>query len=166
MCSLSVREITKKCYELKTIIEELQACFNNVEFPKKGGQKPLRACGTRFVAHKVAALDRLLDCFGAYLSHLTMLMDDPRTRSVDRQKLKGYLSKWRDANMLLGSAYFCDILKPSSTLCKILQEDDVYVVRAIEAILKTSNSGDKLKATSFEELPTVKKVWINGLPRS
>lgn len=48
-------------------------------------------------------------------------------------------------------------LKPSSTLCKILQEDDVCVVRAIEAVIKTSNSGDKLKTTSFEDLPTVKK---------
>ena len=127
--------------------------------PQKGGLKALRACGTRFVAHKVAALDRLLNRFGAYLSHLTMLIDDPRTRSVDRQKSKGYLLKWRDANMLLGSAYFCDLLKPSSTLCKILHEDDVCVVRAIEAIVKTASSGDKLKATSFEELPTVKKVF-------
>ena len=60
--------------------------------------------------------------------------------------------------MLLGSAYFCDLLKPSSTLCKILQEEDVCVVRAIESVMKTSNSGDKLKATNFEDLPTVKKV--------
>ena len=60
--------------------------------------------------------------------------------------------------MLLGSAYFCDLLKPSSILCKILQEDDVCVVRAIEAVVKTSKSGDKLKATHFEDLPTVKKV--------
>ena len=56
--------------------------------------------------------------------------------------------------MLHRSAYFCDLLKPSSTLCKILQED-VCVVRAIES-MKTSNCGDKLKATNFEDLPTVK----------
>ena len=60
--------------------------------------------------------------------------------------------------MLIGSAYFCDLLKPCSTLCKILQEDDTCVVRAIEAVIKTSKSEDKLKATTFEDLPTVKKV--------
>ena len=135
------------------VIEELQACFTTEEFPKKGGHKPLRACGTRFVVHKVAALDRLIDRFGAYLNHLTMLVDDPKTKPVDRQKLKGYVLKWRDTRMLLGSAYFCDLLKPSATLCKVLQED----VRAIESVMKTSNLGDKLKATSFENLPTVKK---------
>ena len=129
-----------------------------IQFPKKGGHKPLRACGTCFVAYKVAALDRLTDCFGAYFSHLTNLIDDPRTKPVDRQILKGYVLKGRDGNMLLGSAYFCDLLKPSSTLCKILQEDDVCVVRAIEAVIKTFKSGDKLKATTFENLTTVKKV--------
>ena len=149
----------KKCRELETVIEELQACFTVEEFPKKGGHKPLRACGTRFVAHKVAALDRLVDRFGAYLNHLTLLVDDPKTKPIDRQTLmKGYILKWRDARMLLGSAYICDLLKPSSTLCKILQEEDACVVRAIESVMKTSNSGDKLKVTNFEDLPTVKKV--------
>ena len=100
----------------------------------------------------------MIDRFGAYLNHLTMLVDDPKTKPVDRQKLKGYVLKWCDARMLLGSAYFCDLLKPSSTLCKILQEEDVCVVRAMESVIKTSSSGDKLKATSFEDLPTVKKV--------
>ena len=148
----------KKCRELETVIEELQACLTRAEFPKKGGHKPLRACGTRFIAHKVAALDRLLDRFGAYLNHLTTLVADPKTKLVDRQRLKGYILQWRDARMLLGSAYFCDILRPSSILCKILQEEDVCVVRAIEAVVKTSKAGDKLKATRFEDLPTVKKV--------
>ena len=60
--------------------------------------------------------------------------------------------------MLIGSALLCDILKPSSILCKILQEDDVCVVRAIEAVLKASQSADQLKDTPFRDLPTVKKV--------
>ena len=63
----------KKCRELETVIEELQTCFTIEEFPKKGGHKLLRACGTRFIAHKVAALDRLIDRFGAHLNHLTVL---------------------------------------------------------------------------------------------
>ena len=89
----------------------MRNCFTVEEFPKKGGHKPLRACGTHFVAHKVAALDRLIDRFGAYLNHLTMLVDDPKVKRVVQQKLKGYnILKWHDARMLLGSAYFCDLL--------------------------------------------------------
>ena len=43
-------------------------------------------------------------------------------------------------------------------LCNVLQEDEVCVVRAVECVLKVKWSMDKIKAASFEELPTVKKV--------
>ena len=37
---------------------------------------PLRAYGTRFVVHKVTALERMIDRFGAYISHLTAMTED------------------------------------------------------------------------------------------
>ena len=104
------------------------------------GNRPLRACGTRFVAHKVAALGRLIDRYGAYLAHLTALIEDPRVKSVDKEKLRGYVRKWRDTKMLLGCALFHDVLKPCAVLCKVLQEDEVCVVGAIESLLKTEES--------------------------
>lgn len=148
----------KKCRELEVVVEELKNCLEPTEMPKKGGSRPLRACGTRFVAHKVAALWRLIDRFGAYLSHLTALTEDASVKSSDRQKLKGYILKWRNAKVLLGCAFFHDLLKPSAILCKVLQEDELCVVRAIEAVMKTKKSLDTMKAVPFEELPTVRKV--------
>ncbi len=148
----------KKCRELESVVEELEACLEPAEMPTKGGSRPLRACGTRFVAHKVAALGRLIDRFGAYLSHLTAMTEDSSIKAVDRQKLKGYVLKWQNSKILLGCAFFHDLLKPSAILCKVLQEDELCVVRAIESVLKTKKSMDKMKATAFEELPTVKKV--------
>ena len=71
------------------MIEEVHASLTYAEFPTKGGQ-PLCACETSFIAHKVAALDRLLK-FGAYLNHLMTLVANPKTKSVDRQRLKGYI---------------------------------------------------------------------------
>ena len=59
------------------------------QMPRKGGTRPLRACGTRFVAHKVAALTRLIDRHGAYLNHLTMLSQHKSIKSADREKLRG-----------------------------------------------------------------------------
>ena len=44
------------------------------------------------------------------------------------------------------------------TMCKVLQEDELCVVRAIESVLRTKRSMDKVRETPFEELPTVKKV--------
>ena len=148
----------KKCAELKEIVEELKQCFEDCELPHKGGARPLRACGTRFVAHKVAALSRVIDRFGAYLSHLKSLSEDRGVKSVDKQKLKGYILRWRKSKVLLGCAFFHDLLKPVGIVCKILQEDELCVVRTVEAFVKTKRSLDEMKLKSVENLPTVKKV--------
>ena len=54
----------KKCHELN-IVAELKQCLEPGDLPAEGGNRPLRACGTRFVAHKVAALERIIERFGA-----------------------------------------------------------------------------------------------------
>ena len=46
----------KKCKELEDVVSELKECISTSEFPDSGGVRPLRACGTRFIAHKVCAL--------------------------------------------------------------------------------------------------------------
>ena len=39
----------KKCRKLQEIVDELKACLDPSELPLQGGNRPLRACGTRFV---------------------------------------------------------------------------------------------------------------------
>ena len=95
--------------------------------PSSGGTRPL--C-LRFIAHKVAALGRLIDRFGAYLAHLTAMTEDSSVKA--RQKLKGYIGKWQNFKYLLGSALFHNLLKPSATMC---------VVRAIESVVRTEVNG-------------------------
>ena len=148
----------KKCRALETIVEELKACLEPSEISKKGGSRPLRACGTRFVAHKVAALERMVERFGAYLAHLVAMTEDTSFQAADRLKMKGYVLKWQNTDVLLGCAVFRDILKPASVLSQVLQGEEICVVRAIEATFKSKKSLDKLKSTAFEELPTVKTV--------
>ena len=84
----------------------------------QGGTRPVRACGTQFVCHKVAALERFIDRFGAYISHLVTIADDPRAKSSDRQKMKGYILKWQDSKMLIGCALFLDLLRPAAKHCR------------------------------------------------
>ena len=57
---------------------ELKACFTQEVIPSQGGTRPLHACGTRFVSHKVAAIERVIDLFGAYLGHINALANDPK----------------------------------------------------------------------------------------
>ena len=42
----------KKCGELKDIVEAMASFVDEYEFPSSGVNKPLRACGTRFIATK------------------------------------------------------------------------------------------------------------------
>ena len=148
----------KKCRELVEVVNELKACLDQSEMPQRGGSRPLRACGTRFVAHKAAALGRLIEHFGAYITHLIALSEDSAVRSVDRQKLKGYILKWHNSKVILACAFFHDLLHPVASLSKVLQEDELCVVHAIEVIMKTKKALERVKSSPFEDLPTVKKV--------
>ena len=91
-------------------------------------------------------------------NRLVILSEDPAVRSTDKQKLKGYHQQWCNAKMLFGCALFHDLLKPTAVLCKTLQADELNIVETIEAIMKVTRSIEKLMSTSFEDLPTVKKV--------
>lgn len=59
---------------------------------------------------------------------------------------------------MLGCAVFHDILKPVAILCKCFLADELCIVSTIEAILRTTESLKRLKATEFTILPSVKKV--------
>ena len=120
--------------------ENLRLCIGDAELPSEGGDRPIRACGTRFVCHKVAAISRIIDRYGAYITHVTALLHDASVKAADKAKLKGYVKKWSDAKMLVGCAVFQDILAPAAILCKSLQDDELCIVSAIEAILKASKA--------------------------
>ncbi len=148
----------KKCRELNEIVESLQMCLDETEMSLSKGNRPMRSSGTRFVSHKVAALNRFMDKFGAYLSHLTSLTHDPSVNSLDKARLTGYMRKGRDGKMILWCALFHYLLKPCSILSKALQDDNVSIIDAIQGVVKTNKSIEQLKATSWDDFPSVKKV--------
>ena len=102
----------KKCRELSDLIDDLREVF---EYPE-GGNLPVRAYGSRWISYKQKAPQRVVDHYGAYLTHISALTEECLIKSADRQRLKGYLLKWREARMLIGSALYVDVLKPASHL--------------------------------------------------
>ena len=144
----------KKSRELSAIAEDLKEVF---ELPK-GGNLPIRSCGTRWINHKRKALQRVVDRYGAYLHHLTTLTEDMSVQSADRARLKGYVLKWRHSKILIGCAMYVDTLKPPSLLSQTLQDHSVDIVFSIEHILKTSKALKSLQAKDPLEWPTVKLV--------
>ena len=53
----------KKRHELDDVVASLRQCLEEDEMPaaRTRGNRPLRACGTRFVSHKVSAISRFIE---------------------------------------------------------------------------------------------------------
>ena len=58
----------------------------------------------------------------------------------------------------MGCAIFHDLLKPSAILRPTLQDKDLSIVDAIEAVMKTNKSIEQLKSNDLDQFPTVKTV--------
>ena len=140
----------KRCRELEDIISDLKACFSFDD----AGVKPVRASGSRWVTHKQNAMKRVISKFGAYTNHLAALSEDKSVRPADRAKLKGYYSKWTDAKYLFGCALFIDLLSPCTTFSKCMQSDEVDILGALNALLKTLRETEKLAAKPLDQWPT------------
>ena len=144
----------KKLRELGDIVSDLGEVF---ELPK-GGDAPIRSQGSRWISHKRQALQRVIDRYGAYISHLTSLSVDKSVNNADKAKLKEYLSKWQQGKMLIGCAMYVDALKPPSLLSKALQENSMDVVLCLQNILHAKKSLRSLIDVDPLEWPTVKLV--------
>lgn len=144
----------RKCRELSDLNDDLKGVF---ELPE-GGNLPVRAHGSRWITYKRKALQRVVDRYGAYLNHLATLTEDASIKSTDRQRLRGYLLKWKEARMIIGAALHTDALKPASLLSLTLQDDDIDIVQGIKHILKSHNSLKKLTSQNPLEWPVTKVV--------
>ena len=146
----------KKCRELSDLVDDLKQVF---EFPDDGGNLPVRAHGSRWISFKRKALQRVVDRYGAYLTHLAALVEDTSIKSTDRQRLKGYLLKWRQARIIIGCGLYTDALKPVSLLSLTLQDDHINVVQGIKYILQSHSSLKKLTSQDPIQWPTTKVVF-------
>ena len=134
-------------HELNEVVVSLRECLEKDEMysSRTKGNRPLRACETRFVSHKVAAINRFIEHYGAYINHLISLTEDSSVKPADKQKLKGYIGKWKEVKIIFGCAMFHNLLKLAGILSKGLQYDDVPTTDGLEAMIKTANSLKSLK---------------------
>ena len=143
-----------KLRELTDIATDLKEVF---DFPD-GGDRPVRSQGSRWIAHKRNAMQRVVQRYGAYIAHLTTLAADKTVTSAERARLQGYLRKWQQGRMLIGIALYTDVLKPPSLLSKSLQADDLDIVQGLKLILKSKQSLQSLSEQDPQEWPMVKLV--------
>ena len=144
----------KKSRELSEIAGDLKEVF---ELPK-GGNLPVQCQGTRWINYKRKALLCLVDRYGSYLIHVSTIVEDGSIPVIDRARYGGYLTKWKEAKMLIGAAMYADVLKPPSILSLSLQEESIDVVKGIHCLLKTTKSLNGLAEQDPLQWPTVKKA--------
>ena len=142
----------KKFRELEDIVTDLKEClsFDDAEI------KPVRASGSRWVAHKLNAMKQIVSKFGAYTNHIHVaaLSEDRSVKSADRAKLKGYYNKWTQAKYLFGCALFVDLLTPCTIFSKCMQSDEVDILGALSGLLKTLKETDKLASKPLNQWST------------
>ena len=144
----------KKSRELVDIVTDLQEIFG---FPK-GGDLPIRSQGSRWITHRRNALQRVIDRFGAYISHIITLSEDSTMKAEDRARMKGYISKWSHAKILIGCSLYIDVLQPASLLSLTLQGHKLDIVLGIKYIVKTVKSLKKLSEKEPSTWPTYKLI--------
>ena len=77
------------------------------------------------IAHKLAALEMIIDKYGIYISHLENLAEDKTYKPKERQTLKGWLTKWSYAQIPLLCSLFLEILKPAKILSLCFQKEEI-----------------------------------------
>ena len=140
----------KKCRQLEDIIIDLRGCLAFDDH----GKRPVRASGSRWIAHKWNAMKRILSKFGAYTNHLAALSQDSALKSIDRAKMKGYYGRWIDGKYILGCALFVDLFAPCAILSKLMQQDDLDILAALTGLLNSVKELDKLKSKPLTQWPT------------
>ena len=144
----------KKSRELAEIAEDLKEVWEL----SKGGDRPVRSEGSRWINHKRKALQRLVERYGVYINHVATLSEDPTIKSIDRARLKGYFKKWKNSKVLIGAAMYVDVLKAPALLSLTLQGEKLDIVLGIRHLLKSSKSLKKMAGEDPLLWPTVKLV--------
>ena len=145
----------KKLRQLKELVENESFDF------KEGGFKPKKASGTRWIAHKVRALDIIIDKYSILMQHLANLAEDKSYASAERAKFKSWLSKWTNSRIPLLACLSVEVLAPAKLLLKSFQTEDVDIVMADSWLNKTKQQLSRLERKGFEELPTIKRFLDN-----
>ena len=115
----------------------------------------VRSHCTWWISHKRRALQRLLDRYGMYIAHLTSLASDSSVKPIIRAKLKGYLGKWKQPKVLIGT--HC-LLSAKASVRLTLQCDNIDIVFSIQSILKAIQTLKSLSEKDPKDWPSLQLV--------
>ena len=120
--------------------------------------RPIRASGARWISHKIGAMTRILDKFGLYITHLENVAIDTSYRAKERNRIKGYLNKWKNSKMSVKFCFYLELLKPIMQLSLYFQKEKIDTVSAAIALGKVKGKLLMNKdVKDFNHIKTMKK---------
>ena len=144
----------KKLHQL----HELHEMFKGAMDFLSDSYKPKKASGTRWISHKLGAIKTCLDKWGIYIQHLESIAEDKSYKLKDREKMKGYLRKWKKTEIPFMLALFIDMLEIPSILSRSFQADIIDPVYAFCCLSKAKERFDLFDSKEFDKLPHVKDL--------
>ena len=143
-----------------------------VQFEMYGdGVRPTKATRTRWIDHKICAMEHVVNKYRLYCQHLQHAITDTK-KSKDRATIQGKFSKLMDTKILLRSCFFVDVLTPAKIFSLQTQKSDISIINIVDCVDTTKRNYKKLlkqfesdKNNAFVLLPTLKSV-INEIENS
>ena len=129
------KKSSKKHRELKNFYHLLEGQFEMYS----AGVRPLKATDTRWIDHKIAAMERVIGKFSLYTQHLRHSIDTAK-KSQDRTTLQGKFTKLINAKFLLRCALFTDVLAEVKHFILITQEQNIDVIPILDSVENTKHN--------------------------
>ncbi|XP_065671716.1 zinc finger protein 862-like [Hydra vulgaris] len=151
-----VNNIILKMYNIyKKSPKKLRQLGNLVAILEEGNSFDI--AGTRWIAHKIQALEMILDKYGVYMKHLENMTADFSYTQAERAKFKGYHQQWNHGRIPLYIALFIEVLSPAKLLSLSFQSNEIDSVASSGFIEQTKKQLSRLKKKEFNDLLTVKR---------
>ena len=90
-------------------------------------------------------MTRILDKFGLHITHLENVATDTGYKTKERNRIKGYLNKWKNSKMLVDICFYLELLKPTMQLSLNSQKENNYTGSAAIALGKVKGKLSRLK---------------------
>lgn len=113
--------------------------------------------GTRWITHKLSALQLLVDKHGMYLQHLQTMSRDRLFKVADSMKFQGWLKKWQQARIAILACLFIELLSPAKALSLAFQGEEIDIVSSVDHIKTAKKKLKRLERRDLQDLPTIQR---------
>ena len=122
---------SKKLSELKKLFKDIKGDFEMFG----DGVKPVKSTGTRWIDHRLRAMECVIEKFGLYTRRLGDSISREKN-GKNRATVQGKLNKLLEAQVILRSAFLRDMLTPAKIFTLITKKKP-NIIELVEYVEKT-----------------------------